>query len=85
MPQEFLNRSGVDSGFVYVISSSSDVYHLPDLSEDATLCGLKIALVIINRPVKTSTLYLTESKPTDRELCAACAALEAKRRIGAGR
>ena len=67
------------SSVVYVISSSSDVYHLPEVSEDATLCGLRLAPIIINRPVTTSTLYLTEREPNDRRLCDDCARIDAAR------
>lgn len=62
---------------MYVINSSSDVYHIPKASEDVTLCGLHLAPIIINRPVKTSTLYLTEVKPTGRRLCEDCAEIRA--------
>ena len=74
--QEFLKSSWIQFKAVYVISSASDVYHLPDASSDATLCGLKLAPVIINRPVKTSTLHLTESEPTDKSLCEECAEVD---------
>jgi len=77
--QELLNRRRIQFRFVYVISSSSDVYHLPEVSEDATLCGLRLAPIIINRPVTTSTLYLTEREPIDRRLCDDCARIDAAR------
>ena len=77
--QVFLNRLRIQFQFVYVISSSSDVYHLPEVSEDATLCGLRLAPIIINRPVTTSTLYLTEREPIDRRLCDDCARIDAAR------
>ena len=64
---------------VYVISPSSDVYHLPAEPEDRTLCGLSLAPIIINRPVKkASTLYLTEIKPAERRLCEECAEVKAR-------
>jgi hypothetical protein len=77
--QEFLNQLRIQFRFVYVISSSSDVYHLPEVSQDATLCGLRLAPIIINRPVSTSTLYLTEEAPNDRQLCDDCARIDAAR------
>jgi len=79
-PQEFLNRCRIQFRTVYVISSASDVYHLPEASEDGTLCGLRLAPIIINRPVKTSTLYLTVNEPKNRRLCEACARIDADRK-----
>jgi len=79
-PQEFLNRCSIQFRTVYVVSSSSDVYHLPEASEDGTLCGLRLAPIIINRPVRTSTLYLTVNEPKDRRLCEACGRIDADRK-----
>jgi hypothetical protein len=61
----------------YAISSSADVFHLVTESEDTTLCRLKVAPIIINRPARSSTLYLTEQVESDRRLCEECAAVEA--------
>jgi len=76
-----LNHTRIECEFVYVISSASDVYHIPADPEDRTLCGLSVAPIVINRPVKTSTLYLTENKPAGRRLCADCAEIEAVRQM----
>ncbi len=62
----------------YAISSSVDVYHLVTESEDTTLCGLRVAPIIINRPARSFTLYLTEKIESDRRLCKNCAAHEAE-------
>ena len=40
---------------------------------DATLCGLSVAPIIINRPTRSSTLHLTKIRPSRRQLCEACA------------
>jgi hypothetical protein len=60
----------------YAISSSVDVFHLVTESEDTTLCGLRVAPIIINRPARSFTLYLTEKMESDRRLCDKCAAIE---------
>ena len=77
--QEFLKASSLQFKGMYVNSSASEVYHLPDASSDATLCGLRLAPVIINWPVNTATLHLTESEPTDKSLCEECAEVDAAR------
>ena len=56
----------------YAISSRTDVFHLLDKSEVKTLCDLKVAPIIINRPASSSTLYLTETVTAQR-LCEKCA------------
>jgi hypothetical protein len=64
----------------YATSSSVDVFHLVTESEDTTICGIKVAPIIINRPARSSTLYLTEKVEIGQRLCDECAALEAEAR-----
>ena len=63
----------------YAISSGEDLFHLLTKTENETLCGLKVAPIIINRPAKTTTPYLTEVVGSKRRLCARCAAAKANR------
>jgi len=63
----------------YAISSGENLFHLLTKTEDETLCGLRVAPIIINRPAKTSTLYLTEIADSKRRVCARCAAVKADR------
>ena len=57
----------------YAISSTADVFHLLIESDDETLCGLSVAPIIINRPAKSDTLYLTENIGSGRVVCETCA------------
>ena len=54
--------------------TSSDDYHLLENDEEKTLCGLKVAPIIIDHPVNSSHLHLTTTLPIDHKLCEACAA-----------
>lgn len=58
---------------MYATGSPSGVYHLVNEAQDATLCGLAVAPIIINRPTTTSTIYLTEVQPPGQRLCELCA------------
>ena len=77
-PQEFLKESCFKVLFVtrYAIDSSIEVFHLLTDSEDWTKCGLKVVPIIINRPAKSSALYLTEIVEQGRRVCDRCAAVE---------
>jgi hypothetical protein len=55
--------------------TSSDDYHLLDNGEENTLCGLKVAPIIIDHSIKSSHLHLTSTKPINHKLCAGCAAV----------
>lgn len=59
---------------MFAKGSSFDDYHLLKDDEEHTLCGLAVAPIIIDRPVKSSHLHLTTTAPTDRSLCKDCAA-----------
>lgn len=59
----------------FAVSSSADVFHLLTESQDRTLCGLSVVPIIINRPVRSSTLYLTEIVEAARQPCEKCAAI----------
>ena len=52
------------------------VYHLPGEDGQHTLCGLTGALIVIDRPARTSALHLTKNQPAGAELCADCAKIE---------
>jgi hypothetical protein len=58
---------------MYAIGAPGDEYHLPARTEDKTLCGLRVAPIVIDRTADTSDLHLTTNRPTDRELCKDCA------------
>jgi hypothetical protein len=57
---------------MYARINSNGVYHLLDPTDDWTLCGLKVTQVVINRPVETSILHLTDTRPPESELCGDC-------------
>ena len=57
---------------MWATTSSSDVYHLVIETEEATLCGLKVTPVVINRSTETSILHLTAREPS-APLCEDCA------------
>ena len=58
---------------MFAINSPSDIYHALVEGEEYTLCGLRVVLVIIDRPARTAALHLTSQKPPHRSLCEACA------------
>jgi hypothetical protein len=64
---------------MYATNSPSDIYHLLTDTRDQTLCGLPVGQVVIDRPTKSSVLYLTSNRPEDRELCKECAEIELNR------
>ena len=64
----------------YAISSAAVVFHLLAKSEDKTLCGLSVAPIIINRPARSDTLYLTEVVAA-RRVCEKCVAIESESKI----
>jgi hypothetical protein len=66
---------------MYAKSLVHDPYHLLTVDFQQTLCGLDVALIVIDRPAKTSTLHSTSQKPTDRALCPKCAKLKAEQRL----
>jgi len=82
VPQVFLKEHCDKVVFVmrYAISSSTEAYHLLTESEDKTLCELKVTPIIINRPARSSTLYLTEIVESSQELCETCAAIKTEAR-----
>ena len=57
---------------MYAISSRGGVYHLVNEAQDRTLCGLVVPPIIINRPTRSSTIYLSELKSKGQTLCEAC-------------
>jgi hypothetical protein len=63
---------------MWATTSSNGVYHSVNEAQDATLCGLKVTPVIINRPTETSILHLTTKQPAGRKLCETCAKAEAE-------
>lgn len=60
---------------MFAKGSLNDVYHLLKSDEEQTLCGLTVAPIIIERPVKTPLLHLTTTAPMDQQLCEGCAAM----------
>lgn len=42
------------------------------------MCGLDVVPIIINRPARSSTPYLTEIVEPARRLCGECAAIDAE-------
>ena len=65
----------------YAISSAAGVFHLLAKSEDKTLCGLSVAPIIINRPARSDTLYLTEVVGAAHSVCDECVAIESESEI----
>lgn len=63
---------------MFAKGSSTADYHLLRADEEQTLCGLIVAPIIIDQPVKSSHLHLTTTAPVDCNLCERCAALSAK-------
>jgi hypothetical protein len=57
---------------MFATISWQGVYHLLDPTWDRTLCGLKVTPLVINRPVETSILHLTNTQPPGSELCLDC-------------
>jgi hypothetical protein len=57
---------------MYATVSWKGDYHLLDPTWERTLCGLKVTPVVINRPVETSILHLTNTRPPDSGLCVDC-------------
>ena len=57
---------------MYAISPRGGVYHLVNEAQDRTRCGLVVPPIIINRPTKSSTTYLSELKPEGQTVCEAC-------------
>ncbi len=60
---------------MYAANSSTGLHHLANESGTATLCGLRVVPIIINRPAETGALHLTEVQPADTDLCEACVKL----------
>lgn len=61
---------------MFAKSSNSDQYHLLRADQEQTLCGLGVAPLIIDRPVKSEHLHLTTAPPAGGGLCPRCAAVE---------
>jgi len=57
---------------MYAKGSPGDVYHLLAPQENQTLCGLRVAPIIIDRPISTATLHLTPERPNNSSLCEDC-------------
>jgi hypothetical protein len=64
---------------MYATGSSKGIYHLLDRTWERTLCGLKVTPLVINRPVETSILHLTNTPPPDSELCVDCLEIQGER------
>jgi len=65
---------------MFAKSSLSDVYHLLQADEEQTLCGLVVAPVIIDRPVKSAHLHLTSGLPQGMSICEGCASVDGSNR-----
>ena len=59
---------------MFATNSTSKDYHLVQPGNDQTVCGLAVAPVIVDRPIKTGFLYLTSEPPTGKSCCERCAA-----------
>jgi hypothetical protein len=60
----------------YAKNSRAEFYHLVSDDRNVTICGIPVALIIIDRPAETATLYLTSDEPLDRTLCRRCEAIK---------
>ena len=61
---------------MFAKSYLSDEYHLLHDDEEQTLCGMVVAPVIIDRPVKSAHLHLTTAPPPGLGICEKCAAAD---------
>ncbi len=62
---------------MYATSSSISVFHLViEGNSTATLCGLRVTPIVIDRPAKSDTLYLTSNKPAGYVLCKECGKID---------
>jgi hypothetical protein len=60
---------------MYAKGSPDDLYHLLTVTEDETLCGLKVTQIVIDRPVNVSTeVHVTFKRPIESKLCEDCSA-----------
>lgn len=64
-----------EGSLMFAKCSNSNDYHLVRDDRERTLCGQGVAPVIIDRPVKSLHLHLTNAAPTDLRLCEECASL----------
>lgn len=65
---------------MFAKSSLSDDYHLLHGDEEQTLCGLVVAPVIIDRPVRSAHLHLTTAPPEGMCICEKCASVDGSTR-----
>jgi len=63
----------------YAKKSASECYHFVNEERNVTLCGLPVALVVIDRSAVTESLHLTSKQPLDAALCRDCAHLTVKK------
>lgn len=61
---------------MFAKSSQSDDYHLLHADEEQTLCGLVVAPVIIDRPIKSAHLHLTTTPPPGMGICEKCSLVD---------
>ena len=63
---------------MYATSSSISVFHLviDAANPTSTLCGLRVVPIVIDRPAKSDTLYLTSKKPAGYVLCKECSKID---------
>ncbi len=63
---------------MYATSSSISVFHLviDTANPTSTLCGLIVVPIVIDRPAKSDTLYLTSNKPAGHVLCKECGKID---------
>jgi len=63
---------------MYATSSSISVFHLviDEANPTSTLCGLRVVPIVIDRPAKSDTLYLTSQKPAGSVLCKDCSGID---------
>src|SRR3954462_10664577 len=63
---------------MFATTSPGERCHLVGEHGDVTLCGLRVAALIINQATETSVLHLTEIEPANEELCESCMRIDAE-------
>ena len=63
---------------MYATNSSIAVFHLviDEAIPATTFCGLRVVPIVIDRPAKSDTLYLTSRKPAASVLCQDCSRID---------
>jgi hypothetical protein len=60
----------------YAKNSTAELYHLVNEEQNATICGIPVAPIVIDRAAQTTTLHLTSKPPFNRALCQRCTVIQ---------